>query len=522
MPDYVKIFDTTLRDGEQSPGASMNKEEKIRLAHKLAKLGVDIIEVGFPATSPGDFEAVQAIAREVKGPVIAGLARTVRSDIQRCWEAVKESEKPRIHTFVATSDIHLKYKLQTTREDVLERIADCVAYACSLCPDVQFSAEDASRSDPEFLAQAVRTALKAGATTINIPDTVGYTMPEEYTKLFHYLQEQVPELKDAVLSVHCHDDLGLAVANSLAGVNAGARQVEVCVNGIGERAGNAALEEVVMAISTRGQYMDVTTGIDKRELYPTSRLVTMLTGIPVQPNKAIVGANAFAHESGIHVDGVLKQPLTYEIMTPEEVGLGKSNLVLGKHSGRAGLKQRVMDMGYELNATDLDRLFAAFKILADKKQEVFNEDLEALIADEILRFPRRWRLEYLNIVSGTVTVPTATVIVDDGYGNRQEFGSGVGPVDAVYNTIKKLTGMEPKLLKYTVGSVTGGMDAQGEVTVRLEKDGVVVLGRGSDPDILVASAKAYLNGLNRLDYLVSHGAALKRNGNSAAASAGNV
>ncbi|MFH0824012.1 MAG: 2-isopropylmalate synthase [Pseudomonadota bacterium] len=511
MEDHVRIFDTTLRDGEQSCGASMNRDEKIRLARKLAQLGVDIIEAGFPAASPGDFKAVSAIAEEIQGPVICGLARANVNDINRCWEAVKAAAKPRIHVFVATSDIHLQYKLRISREEALEQIRNGVGYAASLCRDVQFSPEDASRSDPEFLCEAVRVALAAGAGTINIPDTVGYALPHEFFDRIKYLKEQVPEINEAVISVHCHDDLGMAVANSIAGISAGARQVEVCVNGIGERAGNAALEEVVMAIATRSKEMGVKTRINKSELYPTSRLVTMITGISVQPNKAIVGANAFAHESGIHVDGMLKQPLTYEIMTPEEVGIGKSSIVLGKHSGRAGLKNRLTDMGYELDGPDLDRLFRAFKILADKKKEVFNEDLEALIVDEILRIPIRWRLDYLNVVSGTVTVPTATVRIDDGYEIKQDFGTGVGPVDAVYNTIKKITGADPKLLKFAIASVTGGLDAQGEVTVHLEEDNRVVIGKGSDPDILVAAAKAFLNGLNRLDYMKTsrNGSALK-------------
>ncbi len=501
MDDYVRIFDTTLRDGEQSPGASMNRDEKLRLARKLADLGVDIIEVGFPAASPGDFEAVRAIAGEVTGPVICGLARAEREDIERCWEAIRGSARPRLHVFIATSDIHLEHKLKLTRDQVLDRITSEVAYARGLCDDVQFSAEDASRTDPAFLSQAVQAALRAGAATINIPDTVGYALPHEFGELIAFLRDHTPGLDQAVISVHCHDDLGLAVANSLAGVRAGARQVEVCVNGIGERAGNAALEEVVMAISTRHHDLGVTTAVNKAEIYSTSRLVSTITGLAVQPNKAVVGMNAFAHEAGIHVDGVLKQPLTYEIMTPAEIGLGQSALVLGKHSGRAGLKSLLADMGYRLEDPVFERLFAAFKVLADKKKEVFREDLEALVADEILRIPHRWRLKYLNIVSGTVTVPTATVIIDDGYEDRQEFGSGVGPVDAVYNTIKKITDTNAQLLRFSIASITGGLDAMGEVTVRLEENGYTVLGKASDPDILVASAKAYLNGLNRLDFL---------------------
>ena len=505
MSDKVLIFDTTMRDGEQSPGASMNIEEKLRLAHKLARLGVDIIEVGFPASSPGDFEAVKNIAKEVKGPRICGLARTTPDDINRCWEAVKYAEKPRIHTFIATSDIHLEYKLQVDRAEVLRQIKEAVTLARSLCEDVEFSAEDASRSDPEFLCEAFRVALKAGASTINVPDTVGYALPHEFAELISYIKEQVPEINDAVISVHCHDDLGLAVGNTLAGIKAGARQVECCINGIGERAGNTSLEEVVMAISTRSKSLGLTTNINKEELFPTSRLVSMITGIVVQPNKAIVGANAFAHEAGIHVDGVLKQPLTYEILTPEEVGVSQNNLVLGKHSGRAGLKNRLEQMGYTLSDEHFQLLFKAVKKLADKKKEVFNEDLEALIADEILRVPHRWKLDYLNIVSGTVTVPTATVKVYDGERIMQGFGSGNGPVDAIYNTIREMTGMDVKLLRFTIAAITGGVDAQGEVTVRLGKNGKVVLGKGVDADILVASAKAFINGLNRLDFLENQG-----------------
>jgi 2-isopropylmalate synthase len=479
----------------------MNREEKLRLAHKLAQLRVDIMEVGFPAASLGDFDAVKAISGQVHGPVICGLSRANGNDIQRCWDALKDAERPRIHVFLATSDIHLEHKLHISRVEALDQIREGVRYAASLCSDVQFSPEDASRTDLDFLCDVVRVALAAGASTINIPDTVGYALPHEFYARIVYLREQVPELARAVISVHCHNDLGLAVANTLAGLRAGARQAEVCINGIGERAGNAALEEVVMALSTRGGELGLVATVNKKELYRASRLVSMITGMVVQPNKAIVGANAFAHESGIHVAGVLKQPLTYEILNPEEVGISQSALVLGKHSGRAGLRKRLEELGYEMSDPDLDRLFEAFKVLADKKKEVFNEDLEALVADEILRIPIRWRLAYLNVVSGTVTVPTATVRIDDGYEVKQDFGSGVGPVDAVYNTIKKITRTDPNLRKFAIASVTGGLDAQGDVTVHLEEDGVVVIGKGSDPDILVASAKAFLNGLNRLDYL---------------------
>ncbi|MCF8032177.1 MAG: 2-isopropylmalate synthase [Desulfarculaceae bacterium] len=507
--NHVKIFDTTLRDGEQSPGASMNHEEKLRLAQKLAQLNVDVMEVGFPASSPGDFEAVSLIAQNVQGPVICGLARTWEADIRACWDAVKAAEKKRIHVFIATSDIHLEHKLRLSREEVLKEITSGVTLAKSFCDDVEFSAEDATRTDPEFLAVAVQTALDAGATTINIPDTVGYTMPQDYIQRFNFLYEKVPGLKDVTTSVHCHDDLGLAVANSLAGVSAGARQVEGCINGIGERAGNASLEEVIMVLATREADLGLTTQINRKEIHTASRLVSMITGVVVQPNKAIVGANAFAHEAGIHVAGVLNQPLTYEIMTPEEVGLSQNSLVLGKHSGRAALGARLKEMGYKLSDASFEKLFEALKRLADKKKDIFNEDLEALIADEILRIPLRWRLDYMNIVSGTVTVPTATVRLYDCEELKQEFGSGSGPVDAVYNTIGKITGSSAELLRFTISAITGGLDAQGEVTVRLGEDGHVVLGKGSDPDILVAAAKAFINGLNRLEYLKTHAPVLK-------------
>ncbi len=515
MISRVYIFDTTLRDGEQSPGVSLSVEDKKEIARALERLRVDVIEAGFPVASPGDFEGVKAIAETVKDVQVAALARANQKDIDVAWEAIKGAASPRIHTFIATSDIHLQYKLRKSREEVLELAVEAVKYAKRYTPTVEFSAEDATRSDWNYLAKVVVEVIRAGAVTVNIPDTVGYTVPQEYYELIKHLVEALkkadlyPLLEEGKVcfSVHCHNDLGLAVANSLSALLAGARQVECTINGIGERAGNAALEEIVMALKTRQDYFarvlgkPLETRIDTRQIVPTSQLVSKLTGMMVQPNKAIVGANAFAHESGIHVDGVLKQPLTYEIMTPEEVGVSNSALVLGKHSGRAGLKARLEELGYHLEGEDFERLFAAFKRLADKKKEVFNEDLEALIADEILRIPLRWRLDYLNVVSGTVTVPTATVRIDDGYGIKQDFASGVGPVDAVYNAIKKITGRSPKLLRFTIAAITGGMDAIGEVTVRLEDQGRVVLGKGSDPDILVAAAKAFLNGLNRLDFL---------------------
>ena len=439
-----------------------------------------------------------------RAPSSAACPGPVRPISSACWEAIKDAEKPRIHTFVATSDIHLQYKLQMTREQVLEEIKNGVGHARSMCDDVQWSAEDASRSDPDFLCQCVRVALEAGASTINIPDTVGYALPHEFYERISYIVEQVPEAKDATISVHCHDDLGMAVANSIAGVRAGARQVEGCINGIGERAGNASIEEVVMALATRQKELGLETGVTRSELYSTSRLVTMITGLPVQPNKAIVGANAFAHEAGIHVDGVLKQPLTYEIMTPEEVGVDQNTVVLGKHSGRAALRNWLKGNGYELDVDQCDRLFSAFKRLADKKKDIVDEDLEALIADEILRIPIRWELKYLNVMSGTEVEPVATVRIWDADEEKRDAAFGNGPVDAVFNAILRITGSKAKLMRFSVASVTGGMDAQGEVTVRLQENGRVVLGKGTDPDILVASAKAFLNGLNRLEYVRTH------------------
>lgn len=501
MSGRVLIFDTTLRDGEQSPGASMNPEEKLRLAHKLDVLGVDVLEAGFPSVSPGDFEAVRNIARQMPRPIICALARIKDEEVHRAWEALKHAERPRLHVSIPTSDIHLKHRLHMNRGQVLEEVKRGVSLARRLCPDVQFSAEDASRADPGFLCQVAEAALASGASTINIADTVGYALPAEFGALITFLREQVPGLDQAMLGVHCHNDLGLATANTLAGLAAGARQAEVCVNGIGERAGNASLEEVVMAISTRHADLGLTTGVKTQEIYSASRLVSIITGLVVQPNKAVVGSNAFAHESGLHVDGVLKEPATYRIMSPEEIGLGRATLVLGKHSGRAALKARLKEMGQKLGEDDFEKLFLAFKALADKKKEIYDEDLEALIADEILRIPLRWGLEYLNVVSGTMAVPTATVRIIDGDKVHQEFGSGVGPVDAVYKTIAKITKTQAKLQNFSIASVTGGLDALGEVTLRLKEGENLVLGKGSDPDIMVAAAKAYLNGLNRLEYI---------------------
>jgi len=499
--ERVIIFDTTLRDGEQSPGASMNVAEKVRLAIQLEKLGADVIEAGFPAASTGDFEAVQAISKKVNRIQVAGLARTSKGDIDRAWGAVKEAAKPRIHTFIATSDIHLKHKLKMTRDEVIKTVVECVKYAKSFTDDVEFSAEDASRSDRDFLCRVFEAAVEAGATTINVPDTVGYALPEEFGSLITYIKDHTPNIHKAIISVHCHNDLGLATANSLAGIMAGARQAEVTINGIGERAGNTSLEEVVMSIHTRGSQLDLYTEVEKKEIYPTSRLVSMVTGLVVQPNKAIVGANAFAHEAGIHQDGVLKNKMTYEIMDPEMIGLSSNRLVLGKHSGRHAFRQRLQEFGYDFSNEEIDSLFIKFKELADKKKEILDEDIEALVGEVILRVPDVYQLDYLNVVSGTTTIPTATVRLINHGEEVQSSGYGVGPIDAAYNTIAKMIGTNSKLLRFAVTSISGGMDAQGEVTVRLKENGLVALGKGTDPDIITASAKAYLNGLNRLEYL---------------------
>lgn len=499
--DRVIIFDTTLRDGEQSPGASMNAGEKLRLAIQLEKLGVDVLEAGFPAASEGDLEAVALIAGKLKKTEVAGLARTSRSDIDRAWQAVRHAAKPRIHTFIATSDIHLEYKLKMSRDAVLARAVDAVKYAKSFTENVEFSAEDGSRSDRDFLCRVFEAAIAAGATTVNLPDTVGYAVPEEFSGLVRYIIDHTPNIGRAVLSVHCHNDLGLATANTLAAIRAGARQAEVTLNGIGERAGNTSLEEVVMALRTRHNFLPVKTGIRTEYIYQTSRLVSMITGIIVQPNKAIVGANAFAHEAGIHQDGVLKNPMTYEIMRPETIGLSANKLVLGKHSGRHALKDHLKDLGYDLSDEELDLVFKRFKELADKKKHVVDEDLEVIITEGILRTKDIFQLEYLHVTCGTTVLPMASVKLAISGHSVQGAGYGNGPIDAAFNTIAKLTGTESELLRFTVGALTGGTDAQGEVTVRLRENGLVSLGKGADPDIINASAKAYINGLNRLEYL---------------------
>ncbi len=498
MGEKIYIFDTTLRDGEQSPGATMNIEEKKRLARQLDRLGVDVIEAGFPAASDGDFEAVREICKVVENAQVAALARASNGDIDRAWESIKGAKYPRIHTFIATSDIHMQHKLGMSREEVIAAVKRSVSRARSYVHNVEFSAEDASRSEWDFLVQVVETAIEAGATTINIPDTVGYAQPQEFADLIRYLKKNVKNIDNAVLSVHCHNDLGLATANTLAAIRAGARQVEVTLCGIGERAGNAALEEVVMALYVRNSYYNVETNIKKELIYPTCRLLSMIIGMPIPAYKAIIGGNAFAHEAGIHQHGVLKNRLTYEIMTPESIGRPPSELVIGKHSGRHAIQQQLEQLGYRLTKEQLDIIFQAVKGLADKKAQIFLEDLEALVLEEIYRIPDKYKLKYLCSVSGNMAIPTATlkIQVDDQEEQISEFG--VGPVDAVFNAISKLVGKQPKLLKFSVNAITGGTDAQGEVTVKIEEGGKTAIGRGSDPDIIVASAKAYINALNRL------------------------
>jgi 2-isopropylmalate synthase len=510
---HVRIFDTTLRDGEQSPGASLNSAEKLEIARHLAAMGVDIIEAGFPAASPDDLAAVRRIAEEVgkaDGPVICGLARAVKADIDKCWEAVQYAAKPRIHVFLSTSDIHLKYQFNLTREEALVRIREMVRYARSYCADIEYSPMDAGRSEPAFVAQACAIAIEEGATTLNIPDTVGYMTPAEYGALIAYLIENTPGGKNPgiIWSTHCHDDLGMATANTLAGLQAGARQAEVTINGIGERAGNTSLEEVVMAINTRQPYYNLTTRIDTKQLTRVSRLVANYTGIVVQPNKAIVGANAFSHEAGIHQDGQLKHHSTYEIMRPESVGLSESRLVLGKHSGRHAFKVRLRDLGYQLSDKELDEAFKRFKDVADKKKHITDADLQALLADQLQGPTELFKLRGMQVTCGQIGMPTATIKLEGPDGKEYiEAGIGTGPVDATYSAIDKIVKMPNRLLEFAVHAITEGIDAIGEVTVRIcTKDGEYQTfgGHGADPDIVVASAKAYLAALNRM--LVATGA----------------
>ena len=494
----IKIFDTTLRDGEQSPGVTLTPEEKLAIAHQLARLGVDVIEAGFPIASPGDFHAVRRIAQEVRGPTIAALARAAKPDIERAAEAIAPAENKRIHTFIATSPVHMEKKLRLSPDEVVARARWAVGHARRFVNDVEFSAEDAGRSDPDFLVRVFGEAIRAGATVINIPDTVGYQTPWQFAELVRYVIENTPGIENVDVSVHCHDDLGLAVANSLAAVRAGATQVECTVNGIGERAGNASLEEVVMALYTRRDVFGAETGINTRELYRTSQLVSRLTGMVVPPNKAVVGANAFSHESGIHQDGVLKARETYEIMDAELVGREAAVLVLGKHSGRHAFKKALEELGYTLDDTEATRVFARFKEVADRKKQVTAEDLVALVEDQRARAPEHFKLQDLQVHSGTALTPVATVRVVTPDGEVTEAATGDGPVDAVYQAIARAVGLRPRLEAYRIEATTGGTEALGEVTVRLRNGQAVVTGRGVAPDVVEASARAYLDALNKL------------------------
>ncbi len=533
MDNYVRIFDTTLRDGEQSPGASLSSGEKVEIARALARMGIDIIEAGFPAASPDDLEAVRRIAMEIgnspvarteeaeqsvtqrQPPIICGLARTTKSDIDASWEGIRHAARPRIHTFIATSPIHMQYKLKMSPEEVVQRLCEMVTYARSLCEDVEFSPEDAGRSEPEFLYRVLSLAIECGATTLNIPDTVGYTTPEEWGKLIEGIIKNTKGIEKAIVSLHCHNDLGMATANTLAGLRAGARQVEGTINGIGERAGNASIEEVVMALHTRRNLFNLTTGIDTTQIARVSHMVSTYTGIPVQPNKAIVGANAFAHEAGIHQDGMLKHHTTYEIMRPEMIGLTQSSLVLGKHSGRHALRVRLSELGHELSTEELDQAFERFKEIADKKKTIADADLEALVADQIYQPREIYALDGLQVACGTMGMPTATVRLRCPDGSLQvQASTGTGPVDAAYKAIDAIIQAPNTLEEFSIRAITEGIDAIGEVTVRLESEeetqppremaqnGRVKSrsygGHGADTDIIVASAKAYLSALNKL------------------------
>jgi 2-isopropylmalate synthase len=498
MSEKIIIFDTTLRDGEQSPGASLGAEAKLKLARQLAKLKVDVIEAGFPASSPGDLRSVRAIAKRTKGPIIAALARCIKRDIDLAVQALEPAAKKRLHIFLATSAIHRKYKLRKAKQEILRLAVESVKYGRRFCDDVEFSPEDASRTEPDYLCQVVEAVIEAGATVVNIPDTVGYATPVEFGRLIAAIKSCVPNIRETVLSIHCHDDLGLATSNSLSALENGARQVECTINGIGERAGNASLEEIVMILKTREDYFGFSTGIKTEEIHKTSRLVTTLTGIHVQPNKAIVGDNAFKHEAGIHQDGVLKEKRTYEIMSPETIGLKESRLVLGKHSGRHAFGKRLEEVGYKLSEKDMQKAFERFKRLADKKKEIYDEDLTAIIEDEISTVPETFKLVYVHTTSGSQTVPTATVRVKKEGKIFQDAACGDGPVDAAYKTIDKITGLGAELVDYSLRAVTSGKDALGEVTVKIRKGERVVTGRGTSTDIIEASAKAYVNAANKI------------------------
>ena len=498
MAERVYIFDTTLRDGEQVPGAKLAKEEKVKIARQLATLGVDIIEAGFPASSPGDFESVQAVAKEVRGPVITGLARAVKKDIDTLWEAVKIAKRPRIHTFLGTSDIHIQKKFRSDREKILQWCVDTVKYACSLCPDVEFSTEDAARTDFEYLCRTVEAVVKAGARTINVPDTVGYATPQEMADRVRRLKEKVPALDKVILSMHCHNDLGLATANTLAGILAGARQAEVTVNGIGERAGNAALEEVAMAIRTRKDiFRNLYTGLNTKEIMKTSKMVSALMGLPVQRNKAIVGMNAFAHSSGIHQDGIIKDRSTYEIVRPEDVGGSAHSFTLTARSGRAALKHHISGMGHKLSEGQLNAIYEKFLVLADKKKEVMVEDLEILVQEELFKVPETYRLEHVQILSSTEATPMAAIRLRRGDEVIEEASTGNGPIEAAYKCIERVVGRNFRLINFGLSAVTSGKDAIGEATVRIQDNGTIFAGAASSTDIIEAAVKAYVNAINR-------------------------
>ena len=494
----ILIFDTTLRDGEQSPGASMNIQEKLMVAKQLARLGADIIEAGFAFSSPGDFESIKTIGSEVEGPVICSLARAKEEDIKSAWKALKDAPRKRIHTFHSTSDIHLKYQFRVSREEALRRSVEMVKLARSLVDDVEFSPMDATRTDINYLCEVVEAVIKAGASTVNIPDTVGYSIPSEFGSMIGTICERVGNVKGAVISVHCHNDLGLATANSLAAVMNGAGQIECTINGIGERAGNCSMEEVVMSLRTRKDLFHADTDIHTEEIMRSSRLVTKITGMNVQPNKAIVGDNAFAHESGIHQDGLLKEKTTYEIIRPETIGLYSAKLVLGKHSGRHAFKTRLKDLGFALGDEELNKAFERFKKLADQKKDIFDEDIEALVSEGVAKVPEVYSLVDLYMVSGVSQKPTAAIKLKVGEDIVDRLEHGDGPVDAIYKAIAGITDTKSHLLKFEIKGITGGTDALGEVFVSLEEGGVTVRGHGSDTDIIIASAKAYINGLNKL------------------------
>ncbi|MDP8216888.1 MAG: 2-isopropylmalate synthase [Candidatus Kaelpia imicola] len=496
--DKIYIFDTTLRDGEQAPGASLNIKEKIEIAKQLERLNVDVIEAGFPIASPGDFEAVSLIAKKVKKPTICALARSLKKDIDAAAGALKGAKKRRIHVFLATSKIHMKYKLKKAEDEILKQAVKAVEYAGKFSDDVEFSPEDASRTEREFLFKIIAEVINAGAGVVNIPDTVGYTVPEEFSDLITQINKNVPNIDDAIISVHCHDDLGLSCANSLSAVKAGARQVECTINGIGERAGSAPLEEIVMAIKTRADFYKSKTSIKTKELYKSSRLVSLLMGITLPPNKAVIGDNAFSHESGIHQDGVLKMPKTYEIMSPSDVGFKESKLVLGKHSGRHAFSRKLEELGVELSKKKFQKAYEEFIALADKKKEVFDDDIIALIEDEMKEVPKVWEFVYVHTVTGSSTIPTATVKLRKDKKIYEDAACGDGPIDACYNTIDRIIGIKPKLLNYNLRAVTSGRDALGEVTVRLKHKNREIVARGTSTDIVEASTKAYLNAVNKI------------------------